>query len=67
VTEVDLRPLVGDFGVNDEGIFIKLIQGTGKGVRPAEAAAAILGIPLSPDRLAVRKVSAELIPRRGQG
>jgi radical SAM-linked protein len=65
-TEVDLRPLVGDFGVNEEGIFIRIIQGTGKGVRPAEAAAAILGAALSPDRLVIRKVSAELIPRKGQ-
>jgi len=64
VTELDLKPLVEDFRVNDEGIFIRIIQGTGKGVRPVEAAAAILGIPLAPDRLVVRKESAELIPRR---
>jgi radical SAM-linked protein len=66
VTEVDLRPLVDDFGVNEEGIFIKIIQGTGKGVRPLEAAASLLGVPLPPDRFIVRKVSAELLPRRGQ-
>jgi radical SAM-linked protein len=66
VIELDLKPLVDDFRVNDEGIFIRIIQGTGKGVRPVEAAAALLGAPLSPDRLVVRKVSAELIPRRGK-
>ena len=43
-----------DFGVNAEGISITIIQGTGKGVRPVEAAAAILGVPLSPDRLVFR-------------
>jgi radical SAM-linked protein len=66
VSELDLRPLVDDFKVNAEGIFIRIIQGTGKGVRPAEAAAAILGVSLSPERLAARKESAELIPRRGK-
>jgi radical SAM-linked protein len=64
-TEVDLRPLVTDFGVNAEGIFITIIQGTGKGVRPVEAAASLLGVPLPPDRFIPRKVSAALLHRRG--
>jgi len=51
--------------VNPDGISITIIQGTGKGVRPVEAAAALLGVPLSPDGFIPRKVSAELIPRRG--
>ncbi|MBI5905261.1 MAG: DUF2344 domain-containing protein [Deltaproteobacteria bacterium] len=65
VSEVDLRPLVTDFGVNAEGIFITIIQGTGKGVRPVEAAASLLGAPLPADRFIPRKVSAELLHRRG--
>ncbi len=65
VTEVDLRPIVRNFGVNQDGIFITIIQGTGKGVRPLEAAAHLLGVPLSPERFAPRKISAELLPRRG--
>ena len=64
VAEVDLRPLVDDFRVNDGVIFIRIIQGTGKGVRPAEAAAAMLGVLLSPETLVIRKESAELAPRR---
>jgi len=65
VSELDLKPLVSDFGVNGEGIFITILQGTGKGVRPLEAAASLLGIPFSPGTLAPRKVAAELLPRRG--
>jgi radical SAM family uncharacterized protein/radical SAM-linked protein len=65
VTEVDLRPIVRDFGVNEDGIFITIIQGTGKGVRPLEAAAHLLDVPLPPERFAPRKLSAELLPRRG--
>jgi radical SAM-linked protein len=63
--EVDLRPIVRDFHVNPDGIFITIMQGTGKGVRPLEAAAHLLGIPLPPERYALRKVSAELVPRQG--
>ena len=64
-SEIDLKPIVRTFGVNPEGIFITIIQGTGKGVRPLEAAASLLGVHLSPERFIPRKVSAELIPRRG--
>ncbi|MBW6504609.1 TIGR03936 family radical SAM-associated protein [bacterium] len=64
-SEIDLKPIVRTFGVNPDGISITIIQGTGKGVRPLEAAASLLGVPLSPERFIPRKVSAELIPRRG--
>jgi len=64
-SEIDLKPIVRTFGVNPEGISITIIQGTGKGVRPLEAAASLLGVPLPPERFIPRKVSAELIPRRG--
>jgi len=65
VSEVDLKPLVEDFGVNGQEIFITILQGTGKGVRPLEAAASLLGIPLPQGILNSRKVSAELRNRRG--
>jgi len=65
VSELDLKPLVSDFGVNEEGIFITILQGTGRGVRPQEAAASLLGIPLPPGTLTPRKVSADLRTRRG--
>jgi radical SAM-linked protein len=64
-SEIDLKPIVRTFGVNPDGISITIIQGTGKGVRPLEAAASLLGVPLSPDRFIPRKVSAELFLRRG--
>ena len=64
VAEVDLRPLIDDFRVNDGTIFIRIIQGTGKGVRPAEAVSAILGAAMPPETLVIRKESAELAPRR---
>jgi radical SAM-linked protein len=64
VSELDLKPIVPTFGVNEEGISITIIQGTGKGVRPLEAAASLLGVPLPPERFIPRKVSAELIHRR---
>ncbi|MGA8752499.1 TIGR03936 family radical SAM-associated protein, partial [Candidatus Deferrimicrobium sp.] len=43
-TEIDLKPIVRTFGVNPDGISITIIQGTGKGVRPVEAAASLLGV-----------------------
>jgi radical SAM-linked protein len=64
-SEIDLKPIVRTFGVNPDGISITIIQGTGKGVRPLEAAASLLGVPLSPERFIPRKVSAELISRPG--
>ena len=47
-SEIDLKPIVRTFGVNPDGISITIIQGTGKGVRPLEAAASLLGVPLLP-------------------
>ena len=64
VAEIDLRPMIDDLRVNDGAIFIKIIQGTGKGVRPVEAASAILGVAMPNEKLAIRKESAELAPRR---
>ena len=64
-SEIDLKPIVRTFGVIPDGIYITIIQGTGKGVRPLEAAASLLGVPLSPERFTPGKVSAELILRRG--
>ena len=64
-SEIDLKPIVRTFGVNPDGISITILQGTGKGVRPLEAAASLLGVPLSPERFIPGKVSAELIRRRG--
>lgn len=63
--EIDLKPIVTNFGVNDEGISITIVQGTGRGVRPIEAAASLLCVPLPPERFITRKVSAELLLRRG--
>jgi radical SAM family uncharacterized protein/radical SAM-linked protein len=65
VVEVDLKPLVADFGVNPDGIFITILQGSGKGVRPLEAAASLLGVPLTPETFIPRKVSADFRSRRG--
>ncbi|MCL5965747.1 MAG: TIGR03936 family radical SAM-associated protein [Deltaproteobacteria bacterium] len=61
---IDLKPLVPKLGMNGDGLFMTIIQGTGKGVRPLDAASAILGTALSPDRFSPIKISAELVPRR---
>ncbi len=61
---VDLSPLVRNFQVNGEGLLITLIHGTGKGVRPLDAASALLGIALPPGRFATKKMSAALVSRR---
>ena len=47
-SEIDLKPIVPTFGVNPDGISVTIIQGTGKGVRPLEAASSLLGVSLSP-------------------
>lgn len=62
--ETDIRGIVTGFLMNNDGLFITIVQGAGKGVRPLDAAAALLGVPLPPDRFDARKVSAALIPRR---
>ncbi|MBI5418765.1 MAG: TIGR03960 family B12-binding radical SAM protein [Deltaproteobacteria bacterium] len=61
---IDLKPLVSKFMMNGNALFITIIHGTGKGVRPLDAASALLGVTLSPDRFIPTKISAELIPRR---
>jgi radical SAM family uncharacterized protein/radical SAM-linked protein len=61
---VDLRPLVSRLEMNGNGLFITIIHGTGRGARPLDAAAALLGLPFPPERFAPVKVAAELVPRR---
>jgi radical SAM family uncharacterized protein/radical SAM-linked protein len=63
-SEIDLKPLVVNFLVNGEGLFITIIHGTGKGARPLDAASAILGTALPPNRFSVKKLSAEFEPRQ---
>jgi radical SAM-linked protein len=62
-TEVDLKPLVSDFRMNEDGLFITIVQGTGKGVRPLDAASALLSVALPPDLFFAKKIAAELLPR----
>jgi hypothetical protein len=56
--------MIVNFLMNGEGLFITIIHGTGKGVRPLDAAGAILGTSLPPHLYSVTKVSADLVPRR---
>jgi radical SAM-linked protein len=63
-SEIDLIPMIVNFLMNGEGLFITIIHGTGKGVRPLDAAGAILGTSLPPHLYSVTKVSADLVPRR---
>ena len=62
--EIDLKPLVANFQVNGSELSITIIHGTGRGMRPLDAASALMNMPFSPDRFAVRKISADLIPRK---
>jgi radical SAM-linked protein len=61
---IDLKPLVSRMEMNGNGLFITIIHGTGRGARPLDAAAALLGFPLPPGRFAPAKVAAEFVPRR---
>ncbi len=61
---VDLSALVRNFQVNGGGLFITIVHGAGRGVRPLDAASALLGVALPPDRFATRKMSTTLAPRR---
>jgi hypothetical protein len=63
-SEIDLKPLVVNFLVNGEGLFITIIHGTGKGARPLDAASAILGTTFPPHRFSVKKLSTEFVPRQ---
>jgi radical SAM-linked protein len=60
---IDLKPLVSKFLMNGDGVFITIIHGTGRGVRPLDAASALLGAALPPDRFLPKKIAAELVPR----
>jgi hypothetical protein len=61
---IDLKPLVSKFLMNGKELFITIIHGTGRGVRPLDAASALLGVTLAPDRFFTKKIAAELVPRR---
>ncbi len=62
--EIDIAPLASNFLMKDGALFITIIHGTGKGVRPLDAAAGILGIPLPADRFAATKTTSDPVPRR---
>jgi hypothetical protein len=62
--EIDLKPLVSNFLMNGDALFITIIHGTGRGVRPLDAASGILGVALAADRFAAKKITAELVPRK---
>jgi radical SAM-linked protein len=61
---IDLRTLVSKFLMNGDRLFITIIHGTGRGIRPLDAASALLGVTLAPDRFLPKKIAAELVPRR---
>jgi radical SAM-linked protein len=60
---IDIKPLVSNFMMNDEGLFITIIHGTGKGIRPLDAASALLGVTLAPGGFLLKKIAAEPVPR----
>jgi radical SAM-linked protein len=62
--EIDLKPLVANFQMNEGALSITIIHGTGRGMRPLDAAAALLDATLPPDRFALAKISAEPVPRK---
>jgi len=61
---IDLRPLVAFLGTDGSALEVTLVHGTGRGVRPLEAASAILGVPMAPGDYLLVKTAAELSPRR---
>jgi radical SAM-linked protein len=61
---IDLKTLVSKFLMNGDRLFITIIHGTGRGIRPLDAASALLGVTLAPDRFLPKKIAAELVPRR---
>jgi radical SAM-linked protein len=63
-SEINLQALVTNFLVNEDGLFITIVHGTGKGARPLDAAGAILGIALPARQFQAVKLSADLLPRR---
>ncbi len=62
-SEIDLRKLVSDFRMNGDELSITIVHGTGKGVRPLDAASALFGVQFPSSRYSIRKVSAEPRPR----
>jgi hypothetical protein len=62
--EIDIKSLVTKLEMNAGELYITIIHGTGRGVRPLDAASAILGVQLPPDRFVPRKISAEPFPRK---
>jgi radical SAM-linked protein len=62
-SEIDLRKLVSDFRMIGDELSITIVHGTGKGVRPLEAASALFGVEFPPSRYSIRKVTAEPRPR----
>jgi radical SAM-linked protein len=61
---IDLKPLVSKFLMNGDELFITIIHGTGRGVRPIDAASGLLGVTFAPDRFLTKKIAADLVPRR---
>lgn len=61
---IDLKSLVSKFLMNDDGLFITIIHGTGRGVRPLDAASALLGVTLASGSFFTKKITAEPVPRR---
>jgi radical SAM-linked protein len=61
---IDIKPLVSKFLMNGDGLFITIIHGTGRGVRPLDAASALLGVTLAPGSFFTKKIAAEPVPRR---
>ena len=61
---IDIKSLVSKFLMNGDGLFITIIHGTGRGVRPLDAASALLGVTLASGSFFTKKISAEPVPRR---
>jgi radical SAM family uncharacterized protein/radical SAM-linked protein len=61
---IDIKPLVTKFLMNGDGLFITIIHGTGRGVRPLDAVSALLGTTFAADRFLMKKIAAEPVPRR---
>jgi radical SAM-linked protein len=61
---IDIKSLVSKFLMNGDGLFITIIHGTGRGVRPLDAASALLGVTLASGSFFTKKIAAEPVPRR---
>ena len=65
-SETDIRRIVTGFFLKEGWLSITIVHGSGKGIRPLDAASALLGVALPPERFAVKKLSADPVPR-GKG